>query len=160
LLMAKPDGDLTWAKAQNWFNHHLVDMQTFRKTYDRAVLNSDGTLHWDHHDNALMEYDPAVNLESKSAFLDDWAKVENWFVNHRLTMKDQPGLIGGTTQVGGGGMNIDTFRVIYHGAVINDDGTLHWDHFSDALQEYGPNVDLLSKRRFSNEMAGADGQLP
>jgi hemolysin-activating ACP:hemolysin acyltransferase len=155
--MAKPDGHLTWAKAENWFNNHRVDIQTFRKIYDRAVLNSDGTLHWDHYADALMKYDPAVNLEQKRAFFDEiaapdghltWAKVENWFVNHRLTIKDQPGLIGGTTKFRGGGINIDTFRVIYHGAVMNDDGTLHWDHFADALQKYGPTVDLSSKRDF------------
>jgi len=80
-------------------------------------------------------------------------------VNHRLTIRDQPSLIGGKFQVGGGGMNINTFRVIYHGAVMNDNGTLRWDHFADALQKYDPIVDLLSKRGFFNEMAGADGHL-
>jgi len=35
-----------------------------------------------------------------------WAKVENWFVEHRLTIKGQPGIIGRTTKFRGGGINI------------------------------------------------------
>jgi len=38
---------------------------------------------------------------------------------------------------------------------MNDDGTLHWDHFADALKKYDPHVDRVSKRGFFTEMAGA-----
>merc|ERR1719502_2362435 len=101
--MAKPDGHLTWQKVENWFNNHRVDIQTFRKIYDRAVLNADGTLHWDHYADALRKYDPNVNLESKRPLFEEmaapdghltWAKVENWFVNHRLTVKSEPTVQG------------------------------------------------------------------
>jgi uncharacterized short protein YbdD (DUF466 family) len=154
--MAGADGHLTWEKVENWFSHHQIDIQTFRKIYDRAVMNADGTLHWDHYVDALQKYHPGADIESKRALFNEvagfdgrltWPKVEDWFNRHKVEIKTlKP-------------MTIDTFSTIYHGAVMNNDGTLHWDHFADALKKYDPNVDLTSKRHFFDEMAKPDGHL-
>ena len=51
-----------------------------------------------------------------------WPKVEAWFEHHKVEIKTMKP------------MTIDTFRTIYNGAVMNNDGALHWDHFADALK--------------------------
>lgn len=59
--------------------YYRIDTQAFRKIYDSAVLNSNGTLHWDHCADSFMEYDPAVNLEPKRAYYLQWCSSVPYF---------------------------------------------------------------------------------
>lgn len=131
-----------------------MNIETFKGIYNSAVMNSDGTLHWDHFCDALKAWKPEITeeaIQSKRPFFDQmagtdghltWAKAEHWFDNHRWS--------------------IDMFKNVYDGAVMNDDGTLHWDHFCDAVKKWKPeitNSDLAGKKPFFDEVAGDDGHL-
>jgi len=122
--MAGADGRSTWAKVENWLNHHEIDIQTFRKIYDCAVSNDNGALHCDHYADAVKKYHPDADLASMRALSDEvagydgnlpWDKVESWFNCHKVEIKTMKP------------MNIDMLKTIYDSTVMNDDGTLHWD---------------------------------
>jgi len=157
---------INWSLPRNLANHLFscvqsavsyvspMNIDTFETIYNGAVMNDDGTLHWDHFCDAVRKWKPDISEEklmAKREFFDQmagadghltWGKAVHWFDNHRWS--------------------IDMFKNIYDGAVMNDDGTLHWDHFCDAVKKWRPEItdkDLARKKEFFDEVAGADGHL-